>query len=632
MRMKTNPGNLFENQNAHGRLIFVEPDEKSRYVFTVWFDYTRLLMTRLKEGDILAVSNFATDKKTTHWSLLELNSVLPMHYALGSRPEDLKGFPGYIMAAAGNLPTDWMQQESIASEDTTKINCVATPIGLEIVQNSLGSDVELQEEENLPMVGSEVRLLTVDSTYEVLNKNLLDNKDNVKVGNLVRESSINILMDRENAIKTHIGVFGFTGVGKSNFLSSLIASLFNPGSVYKIVIFDLNNEYLGLAPDLLLSEDINGIILNINEKSLNGELQDYIKINGNMQKKKTVEVTLKEILLSRSLNRVRPQYQKVVEELLSRNKFKLLRDVYSQSLGEFIEYAKVKVMSDDWISPQATTYLEILFDRILQNYVNDLEKKIDKKFAEDLVLYIDQSCNDIDQGNEAPITTKKNESLKGRINMIKFELKKYTDPTPWIYKDTNTLDFNEIIKELNDGNRNSLIVVNSFNADQMREFAYSLGTRLYETRRRRGLISPITTFVFDEADEFIPSLVQSGSSQWYSKRIVEMIARRGRKFGIGLVISTQRATYLDTNIMGQLHTYFVSKLPRESDRERVSEAFSVSNEMFAQTFKFKKGDWLFISHESAGLDSVPIPIHSPNAEERIEMWLSKMYANYGETT
>ena len=70
--------------------------------------------------------------------------------------------------------------------------------------------------------------------------------------------------------------------------------------------------------------------------------------------------------------------------------------------------------------------------------------------------------------------------------------------------------------------------------------------------------------------------------------------------------------------MGQLHTYFVSKLPRESDRERVSEAFSVSDEMFAQTFKFKKGDWLFISHESAGLDSVPIPIHSPNAEDRIK--------------
>lgn len=225
MKMNINQIDLFENQNAHGRLIFVEPDEKTRYVFTIWFDYTRQLMTRLKEGDILAVNNFATDGKTTHWSLLELNSVLPIHYALGSRPEDLKGFPGYIMAAAGNLPTDWMQQESIASEDTTKINCIASPLGLEIVQNSSGSDVELQEEESLPMVGSEVRLLTTNSTYQILNKNLLKNQDNITIGTLLREPSIEILMDRENSIKTHIGVFGFTGVGKSNFLSNLIKSI-----------------------------------------------------------------------------------------------------------------------------------------------------------------------------------------------------------------------------------------------------------------------------------------------------------------------------------------------------------------------------------------------------------------------
>jgi hypothetical protein len=621
--MKINKGDLFENQNAHGRLIFVEPDEKTRYVFTIWFDYTRQLMTKLKEGDILAVSNFATDSKTTHWSLLELNSVLPIHYALGSRPEDLKGFPGYIMAAAGNLPTDWMQQESIASEDTTKINCMASPLGLEIVQNSFNSDVELQEEESLPMVGSEVRLLTIDSTYRILNKNLIDNQDTIKVGTLVREPSIDVLMDRENSIKTHIGVFGFTGVGKSNFLSSLINSIYKPESVCKIVIFDLNNEYLGLSPDLLLSENINGIILNIGEKTLNGKLQEYIKINNNNVKDITIEVTLKEILLSRSLNGIRAQYHKVVEKLIERNKFKLLRDVYTQTLDEFIDLAKAKVLNDEWISPQISAYLELLFETLVRQNSDKLGVKIDKNFAENLLDSIDNSCEEIDNSADAPKKSS-DSALKNRINIVKLELKKYTNPIPWAYKDKNTMNFNDVIKELNNNDKNSLIIVNSFSADQMREFAYDLGIRLYETRRRGGLISPVTTFVFDEADEFIPSIVQAGSSQSSSKRVVEMIARRGRKFGIGLVISTQRATYLDTNIMGQLHTYFVSRLPRESDRERVSEAFSVSDEMFAQTFKFKKGDWLFISHESAGLDSVPIPIHSPNAEERIKGWLRNL--------
>ncbi len=623
MKMNINQIDLFENQNAHGRLIFVEPDEKTRYVFTIWFDYTRQLMTRLKEGDILAVNNFATDGKTTHWSLLELNSVLPIHYALGSRPEDLKGFPGYIMAAAGNLPTDWMQQESIASEDTTKINCIASPLGLEIVQNSSGSDVELQEEESLPMVGSEVRLLTTNSTYQILNKNLLKNQDNITIGTLLREPSIEILMDRENSIKTHIGVFGFTGVGKSNFLSNLIKSILFTKSIYKIVIFDLNNEYLGLTPDLLLSENFNGMILNVGEKTLNGEMQEYTKISSSNNKQKTIEVTLKEILLSRNLNGVRGQYQKVVEKLIEKNKFKILREVYTQTLDEFINSINDLVMNDEYISIQMTSYLDLLLNGLRREHSNNVGKNIDKNFAGRILASIDKLCKEIDESGEAP-SSSNSSGLKNRINIIKQELKKYSEPIPWIYKDDNTMTYDDIIKELNSNNKSSFIIVNSFSADSMREFAHDLGIRLYENRRRTGLISPITTFLFDEADEFIPSLVQQGSSQGLSKRVVEMIARRGRKFGIGLVISTQRATYLDTNIMGQLHTYFVSKLPRESDREKVSEAFSVSKEMFAQTFKFKKGDWLYISHESAGLDSIPIPIHSANAEERIIDWLKNI--------
>ncbi|WP_198649052.1 hypothetical protein [Cyanothece sp. BG0011] len=48
----------------------------------------------------------------------------------------------------------------------------------------------------------------------------------------------------------------------------------------------------------------------------------------------------------------------------------------------------------------------------------------------------------------------------------------------------------------------------------------------------------------------------------------------------------QRRTYLDTSILAQPHTYFVSKLPRKSDQDRIREAFGISEEMFRQTVKF----------------------------------------------
>jgi DNA helicase HerA-like ATPase len=153
----------------------------------------------------------------------------------------------------------------------------------------------------------------------------------------------------------------------------------------------------------------------------------------------------------------------------------------------------------------------------------------------------------------------------------------------------------------------------------MRKFSNQLGYWTYENRRKTGNITPLVSFIFDEADEFIPQ--QATGTYQDSKEIIETLARRGRKFGLGIGIATQRVVYLDTNIMGQPHTYFISKLPRKSDRERVAEAFAVPEDMFTQTFKFQKGNWLLVSHDATGLDAVPIPIKTHNAEERIIEYL-----------
>lgn len=109
---------------------------------------------------------------------------------------------------------------------------------------------------------------------------------------------------------------------------------------------------------------------------------------------------------------------------------------------------------------------------------------------------------------------------------------------------------------------------------------------IFEDRRRNGIIEPIVSFIFDEADEFIPQ--DAKDSYERSSEVVMNLARRGRKFGLGVGIATQRITYLNTNIMAQPHTYFVSKLPRKSDQERITDAFGIGEDMFKQTFKFKK--------------------------------------------
>ena len=48
--------------------------------------------------------------------------------------------------------------------------------------------------------------------------------------------------------------------------------------------------------------------------------------------------------------------------------------------------------------------------------------------------------------------------------------------------------------------------------------------------------------------------------------------------------------------------------------------------MFRQTFRFKKGDWLLASYDAAGLEAIPIPIHTENAEDRILEFLTRLQA------
>jgi DNA helicase HerA-like ATPase len=164
----------------------------------------------------------------------------------------------------------------------------------------------------------------------------------------------------------------------------------------------------------------------------------------------------------------------------------------------------------------------------------------------------------------------------------------------------------------------ALTVVVGENESSIALFAQQLINATFEQRRSDSILYPIVSFVFDEADVFISSDPNSPGNVIGEARL---LARRGRKFGLGLGIATQRIIYLDSSIMAQPHTYFISKLPRESDRNRIAEAFAISPESLEQTFAFTAGQWLVASHDATGLKGTPFPVQLPNANDAVRDWL-----------
>ena len=589
----------------------------TRFSYTIWFDYTREAINAIQEGTMLAVANFGSDVKTRRWSILEISSVLPSHFALQSGNS---GYPGFVVEAARSAAQDWESQVNEATEETTKIEVAAFPTFLEIVESEVNNSAtfDIEAETNMAMVGSRVRVLDSETTNLVANNGIDKEKEDkiTVIGTLARDSEVEILMRTDELLRTHFAVFGFTGVGKSNLLSTAVAKIFKATQEpIKLVFFDLMSEYTGLLIDQLLSDHVNGKLLTIGRNTLpEGTFRFINDLNDAPDEKEATKQFLRSTLFPKALLSSRNKMAWAFLDLLKSKKIRYYNESQSITVWDLffttnvVHWAKNRQPAK-YESRKALTKRVLKESGIQGNYKETrftpvLARKIREKLLE---LLEDGQYADFKNDND----------YANHISQLE-ELEQSTAE----HLSASTTR-REIIDDLNDRNRHSLWIIQSHNPNHLREFSHILGTELYESRRLKGVIEPLVSFIFDEADEFI----RAGGTDSYqaSAEIAEVIARRGRKFGIGLGIATQRIRYLDTNIMSQPHTYLISKLPRASDRTAVSEAFGFGDEILNQTFKFSKGQWLLVSHDATGLDAVPLPVKTEDANSRIAGFLEANY-------
>ncbi len=160
-------------ENPLGILVSIEPDSVTGFIYNIWFPYTRSNIKETQEGNLVAIKNFASNGNCCRYCILELTSVMPAHYALGSSPSEIeKAFPGFVVEAAKSARLDWEQEKPI--EQTTKIKTQARPTGFELVFENGGH--RIFSESGMPMIGEDVYLLSNSAINEVINKDLLTDK------------------------------------------------------------------------------------------------------------------------------------------------------------------------------------------------------------------------------------------------------------------------------------------------------------------------------------------------------------------------------------------------------------------------------------------------------------------------
>src|SRR3569623_2015148 len=81
-----------------------------------------------------------------------------------------------------------------------------------------------------------------------------------------------------------------------------------------------------------------------------------------------------------------------------------------------------------------------------------------------------------------------------------------------------------------------------------------------------------TVLVMEEAHTFIKRYNDDSENQSSAAiccQVFEMIAREGRKFGLGLVLSSQRPSELSPTVLSQCNSYLLHRISNDRDQELV---------------------------------------------------------------
>ena len=88
--------------------------------------------------------------------------------------------------------------------------------------------------------------------------------------------------------------------------------------------------------------------------------------------------------------------------------------------------------------------------------------------------------------------------------------------------------------------------------------------------------------VLEEAHHYIPEISQT-QRQIRARKVFEKIAKEGRKFGLSLLIASQRPSELSKTIMAQCNSFIVHRIQNPEDQQYFRSVISsVSHELLNQ--------------------------------------------------
>jgi DNA helicase HerA-like ATPase len=532
-------------------------------VFVIEMPFTRNI--QLEPGKLAVVETI----KDNHYLLLEVSDYIPQHYGMinldGNIPPELRE---EIMKRI-----DWESKEAW-------IEIFASPVGYVMSQND--GKIEFKRGYIPPLPGSKVKFLTAEAFEKFIFYD-----DGTPLGKVVNEDAL-LKVNLRKAINYHMGIFAYTGSGKSNLTSLIIRRVLKNLRDVKVVIVDVSMEYAVLLLDQLLENESRLVSL------------ERLPLNEIDAGKKLIRTHVIPEELQDFRDLIRKGFEKLYVDKKLRRLYVPPQGITYLTYGLLIDMVRSQIEDKYVATSQKPFFMTLLqeLDKLMR------EKKLGKDDIVDETIY--DVLNEVERkAREAGV----------RENSVIFtfmsSLKSYLELKP---AESEEYDVEALAIEVLDQDPSSprLFIIEAPNMDDARLIVSMLIEQVFMRRKRSYSTNPAVLFVLDEAQEFIPFETRQKDYSEQSSNAVEKLLRHGRKYHLHGLISTQRLAYLNTNVLQQIHTYFVSTLPRPYDRQLIAETFGISDSLVDKTLDFDVGQWLLVSFKAALKEDIPVMFKADN--------------------
>lgn len=400
-----------------------------------------------------------------------------------------------------------------------------------------------------PRLGAQVYAAHPDLVAQILtNKSDNEHALDLALGHLPNNASTQIHASPEQLFARHCAVLGSTGSGKSNTVAKLL-ELIGQYPQAKVVLIDATGEY----------------------KKLNHCDTYFVGVNEAAANDKQLTFPYWEFANSDLYALLRPspqvQYPKLVDAIRSL-KAAYAHDVANpnQPIGKFLKARQAKATFQSWVNQLNKSSLWNF--KYLPEQIGYECIWADGGIAQspNLTIFGGENLNDLGHC----------QTLIGRIKVLADD-----EYMKWLIVDPATNPTNTVKSKLKKfiESKNGILRLDvsavPFESNAREILVNAIGRCLLDFCRGEDKIinsqtNPLLVFI-DEAHQFLNKSVGEENSR-FSLDAFGNIAKEGRKYGLNVVIATQRPRDIPEDVLSQIGTFLVHRLTNPFDQDLVKKS------------------------------------------------------------